>query len=94
MSPGCSVAAGYSASSAWTVVISAMLNTGMARGEWASDMPSASRISQAKSCASPMMSENAVRMTVSQHSSEMVTSRLHMISSPIGSCSSGVTLPA
>ena len=68
--------------------MSVRLNTGIARGECASDWPSASRISQAKSCISPMISEKAVRMTVSQDSSEMVISRLHMISSPTGSASS------
>ena len=34
-----------------------------------------------------MMSENAVRMTVCQHSSAMLIIRLHMISSPTGSAS-------
>jgi hypothetical protein len=38
-----------------------------------------------------MISEKAVRITVSHISSEMVTSRLHMISSPIGSRSSSAT---
>ena len=59
----------------------------MARGECTSGSPLASSSSQAKSCASEMISENAVRITVSHISSTTVTSRLHMISSEIGSAS-------
>ena len=86
-SPGTSVSAGYFASSAFTARGRQRLNTGMARGECASGSPLASSSSQAKSCASEMISENAVRQTVSHISSTTVTSRLHMISSEIGSAS-------
>ena len=80
-SPGFSVSAGYFASSAFTARGSVRLNTGMARGECASVSPSLSSSSQAKSCASEMTSENAVRQTVSHISSTTLTRRLHMISS-------------
>ena len=70
------------------------LKTGIARGECASELPRGSRSSQAKSCASPMMREKAVRQTVSQHSSTMLMSRLHMISSPTGSASIRATARA
>ena len=91
MSPGWSVSTGNFSRMARTARGRVRLNTGMARGEWASELPRASRISQAKSCASPMISENAVRHTVSQHSSTRLMSRLHMISSPMGSASMRAT---
>ena len=84
-SPGTSEAGGNFSSSAFTVRGRQRLNTGMARGECTSGSPLASSSSQAKSCASEMISENAVRITVSHISSTTVTSRLHMISSEIGS---------
>ncbi len=86
-SPGWSVSAGKRWSMARTARGSVRLKTGMARGEWARELPRASTSSQPKSCASPMMSENAVRQTVSQHSSTRLISRLHMISRPTGSAS-------
>src|SRR5436853_343363 len=85
MSPGWSVSTGNRARIALTARGSVRLKTGIARGECASELARGSRISQAKSWASPMIREKAVRQTVSQHSSTMLTSRLHMISSPIGS---------
>jgi hypothetical protein len=63
------------------------LNTGMARGLCARVSPLGSSSSQAKSWDSLMISENAVRHTVSHISSTTVISRDHMISSPIGSAS-------
>ncbi len=86
-SPGCIEDAGKRSSRAFTARGSVKLNTGMARGECASVSPSGLRISQAKSWASEMTSENAVRHTVSHISSTTLTSRLHMISSAIGSAS-------
>ena len=61
------------------------LKTGMLRLEWAIELPSASRISQPKSCAAPMMVETAVRSTVVHMSSAMPIRRLHMISRLMGS---------
>ena len=86
-SPGTSVSGGYLASSAFTARGRQRLNTGIARGECTSGSPLASSSSQAKSCDSEMISENAVRMTVSHISSTTLTRRLHMISSEIGSAS-------
>src|SRR5262249_4561669 len=61
------------------------LNTGIERGECASDLPRASSSSQPKSCASPMIIENAVRQSVTQHSSVMFTRRLQRTSRVTGS---------
>ena len=60
-SPGCRVSAGKCSRSAFTACGRAILKTGIARGEWASGSPSGSTNSQAKSWASEMISEKAVR---------------------------------
>ena len=86
-SPGCSVSGGNFSSSAFTARGRVRLNTGMARGECASESPRASSRSQAKSCASETISEKAVRQIVCHISSTTVTRRLHMISSETGSAS-------
>ena len=88
---GRSVSGGNFASSALTARGRVRLNTGIARGECASDSPSASSRSQAKSCASETISEKAVRQMVCHISSTTVTSRLHMISSETGSASISAT---
>jgi hypothetical protein len=62
-----------------------MLNTGMLRFECATELPSASRISQPKSCAAPMMVETAVRSTVVHMSSVMPINRLQITPRVIGS---------
>ena len=86
-SPGCNVSAGKCSSSAFTQRVSVRLKSGMARGECASGLPCGSRISFAKSCASAIIREYAVRQTVCHISSTMEIKRDHMISSPMGSAS-------
>ena len=84
-SPSSSSLGGNDSKSALIACGSVRLNTGIERGEWAMELARASNSSQPKSCASPMMVENAVRQIVTQHSSVILMRRLHIISSETGS---------
>src|SRR4051794_196169 len=84
-SPGRIVSRGKRARVARVTAGMTMLKTGMLRLACATEFPSASRISQPKSWAAPMMVETAVRRTVVHMSSAMPIRRLHMISRLIGS---------